>query len=375
MSAGYGARQHLLAQDVAVTSMTGQLLDHVRVDPAHRQRPAPVVHARGRRGRTCARSVRLGARAWRKSSTSARRVSAVEPPSHSARGRSSARAGPEQHRYDVPSRRTCSLDALRAARGATASPDACVRHARHRRQPRDRRSAPRCWPHRRGYAVCLVPTPRTCEAAHAVAVAVRARGGEALVVRADVSSDDDVRGPLRDHRRDLAGQVTAVVNNAGILFPQGRVDGVDAGRLRRLLDVNVVGAFLVAREAVLRMSTARGAPAGSIVNVGSRAGRARLGARVRRVRRQQGGDRVAHDRPVARGGRRGHPGQRRPSGHHPHRRSTAAAASPGGPTGWPRRSRWGGPGRPSEVAEAICWLASDEAGFVTGTFVDVSGGR
>jgi NAD(P)-dependent dehydrogenase (short-subunit alcohol dehydrogenase family) len=224
----------------------------------------------------------------------------------------------------------------------------------------------------RGYAVCLTYA-RDADAAQAVASTMRARGGDALVVRADVSSDDDVRA-LFATIDTTWGQVTAVVNNAGILFPQGRVDGVDADRLRRLLDVNVVGAFLVAREAVLRMSTARGGSGGSIVNVSSRA--AVLGSAHEYVEYAASKGAIESltiglAREVAAEGIRVNavrPGIIRTEIH-------GSGGEPGRPDRLAPTIPMGRAGEASEVAEAICWLASEEAGFVTGTFVDVSGGR
>jgi NAD(P)-dependent dehydrogenase (short-subunit alcohol dehydrogenase family) len=224
----------------------------------------------------------------------------------------------------------------------------------------------------RGYAVCISYV-QDAESAAQVAGRVRAAGTEALVVRADVSAEHDVER-LFASIDDTWGSLSCVVNNAGVLFEQGRVDEVDAARLRRLFDVNVVGAFLVAKQAVLRMSTARGGSGGSIVNVGSRAGV--LGAAHEYV--DYAASKGALDTlttglsaEVAREGIRVNgvrPGVIRTSIH-------ASGGEPGRPDRLAPSIPIGRPGEPQEVAEAILWLASDEASYVTGTFIDVSGGR
>src|SRR5262245_57569416 len=126
----------------------------------------------------------------------------------------------------------------------------------------------------RGHAVCVNYRQRR-EAADGIVEAIRAAGGAAIAVRADVAVEADVVA-LFEACDAALGKPTALVNNAGILETQMRVDAMDAARLTRIFATNVVGAFLCAREAVRRMSTARGGPGGAIVNVSSAA--ARLGA-------------------------------------------------------------------------------------------------
>lgn len=222
-----------------------------------------------------------------------------------------------------------------------------------------------------GYTVCLSYV-RARSAAEGIVAAVADQGGRALAVRADVSEPDDVSA-LFEAAASM-GRVTSVVNNAGILFPQGRVEDVDAERLRRLLDVNVVGAFLVAREAVLRMSTAQGGAGGSIVNVSSRA--AVLGAAGEYV--DYAASKAALDALTIGLSGEVAPFGVRVNGVRPGFIRTDIHAS-GGEPGRPDRLAPAIPlrraGEPDEVARAICWLASDEASYVTGTFIDVGGGR
>ncbi|MCB0250883.1 MAG: SDR family NAD(P)-dependent oxidoreductase, partial [Anaerolineae bacterium] len=123
----------------------------------------------------------------------------------------------------------------------------------------------------RGYAVCvnyLANQP----AAQAVVAEITANGGSAIAVQADVSQEADVVGLFAAVDRQL-GALSALVNNAGTLETQMRVDEMDAARINRLLTTNVTSYFLCAREAVRRMSTRYGGSGGAIVNVSSVASR------------------------------------------------------------------------------------------------------
>lgn len=224
----------------------------------------------------------------------------------------------------------------------------------------------------RGYSVC-VNFNRNREAAERLVDQIRAAGGEALAVQADISREAEVLRLFRTVDEEL-GNITALVNNAGILDRQIRVEETDEARLQRIFAVNVVGSFLCAREAVKRMSTRHGGKGGAIVNVSSAASRlgspgeyvdyaaskgaidtltiglsrevADEGIRVNAVRpgfiytdmHADGGepgrvDRIKHTLPMKRGG------------------------------------------HPVEVANAILWLLSDEASYTTGSFIDLAGGR
>jgi NAD(P)-dependent dehydrogenase (short-subunit alcohol dehydrogenase family) len=224
----------------------------------------------------------------------------------------------------------------------------------------------------RGYRVVM--TFRENQgAADRVMGEITAAAGDGFAVQADVASEADVVRAFAaiDER---FGRIDALVNNAGILATQMPVAEMSAERILRTLSVNVLGPFLCAREAVRRMSTARGGRGGAIVNVSSRAAQygspreyvdyaaskgalesftiglahevADQGIRVNAVRvghvyteiHASGGepdrvDRVKHAVPMKRGG------------------------------------------QPDEVARAILWLLSAEASYSTGTFLDVSGGR
>jgi len=224
----------------------------------------------------------------------------------------------------------------------------------------------------RGYAVCVnfVANER---AALTVVDEIRDRGGRAIAVRADVAREADIVH-LFDEAVKQFGPLTALVNNAGILERQGRVEDMDVARLERVFTTNITGAFLCAREAVRRMALRHGGRGGAIVNVSSMA--ARLGSPGEYV--DYAASKGAIDtftiglaREVAEDGIRVN--AVRPGVIH-----TDIHAS-GGEPGRVDRVKSSVPmkrgGDPEEVARAILWLCSDESSYSTGTFIDVSGGR
>jgi len=224
----------------------------------------------------------------------------------------------------------------------------------------------------KGYAVAVNYTAQA-EAADEVVRDIHAAGGEAIAVQADVAQEEQVLTMFKQVDAKL-GRLTALVNNAGVVDATARVDEMSLARLKRMFDINVIGSFLCAREAIRRMSTRHGGGGGAIVNVSSAASRlgspgqyvdyaaakgaidaftlglakevAAEGIRVNAVRpglietdiHASGGipDRVkqlAHQVPMQRGG------------------------------------------SAKEVAQAIIWLLSPEASYTTMSLVDVSGGR
>jgi NAD(P)-dependent dehydrogenase (short-subunit alcohol dehydrogenase family) len=188
-----------------------------------------------------------------------------------------------------------------------------------------------------------------------------------------VSKENEVKRLFERVDREL-GRITHLVNNAGILEPQIRVEQIDAGRLGRIFATNVIGAFLCAREAVLRMSTKRGGKGGAIVNVSSTA--SRLGAPGEYV--DYAASKAAVEtltiglaKEVAAEGIRVNgvrPGliytEIHARGGEPDRVDRVKSLTP------MQRG-----GRAEEVARAIRWLLSEEASYTTGAFIDVSGGR
>lgn len=222
----------------------------------------------------------------------------------------------------------------------------------------------------RGYAVCINYRSRSQDAAR-LAEEIERRGDRAITVRADVSVEADVVRMFDEVEVQL-GPLTALVNNAGILEHQMRVEAMSVERLTRVFATNVIGSIVCAREAVRRMSKhGRG---GAIVNVSSMA--ARLGSPNEYI--DYAASKGAIDtftiglsKEVAAQGIRVNavrPGlidtEMHASGGEPDRIERLKTSVP------MQRS-----GTPEEVAQAILWLASDEAAYVTGSFIDISGGR
>ncbi len=224
----------------------------------------------------------------------------------------------------------------------------------------------------RGYAIC-VNYLRNAQAAKALEAEIANAGGRALAVAADVTREADVIR-LFDTARETLGPLTALVNNAGILERQTRLDEMEAARFERVFATNITGAFLCAREAVRRMSTRHGGKGGGIVNVGSMA--SKLGSPGEYV--DYAASKGAIDsltiglaKEVAEEGIR-------VNAVRPGVIYTQIHAS-GGEAGRVDRVKQAVPmkrgGQPEEGARAILWLLSDEASYSTGTFIDVSGGR
>jgi NAD(P)-dependent dehydrogenase (short-subunit alcohol dehydrogenase family) len=206
-----------------------------------------------------------------------------------------------------------------------------------------------------------------------VVAAIAAAGGKAAAIAGNVAREADVIA-LFDAARAKLGYVAALVNNAGILERQTRLDDMEAARFERVFAVNILGSFLCAREAVRRMSTRHGGTGGGIVNLSSAA--ARLGSPGEYV--DYAASKGAIDsftiglaREVAEEGIR-------VNAVRPGVIYTGIHAS-GGEPGRVERVKAAVPmkrgGEAIEVARAILWLLSDDASYSTGTFIDVSGGR
>jgi NAD(P)-dependent dehydrogenase (short-subunit alcohol dehydrogenase family) len=225
---------------------------------------------------------------------------------------------------------------------------------------------------RAGYAVAVNYTANSL-AADEVVRQIRASGGTAITVQADVAQEDQVLAMFAKVDAKL-GRISALVNNAGVVDVACRVEAMTVERLQRMFNTNVVGSFVCAREAVLRMSTRHGGAGGSIVNVSSAA--ARIGAPTQYV--DYAATKGAMDtltiglaKEVVTEGIRVNavrPGvidtEIHASGGQPDRVHELAPMIP------MQRA-----GTAQEVADAILWLMGPQASYCTGTLLDVSGGR
>ncbi|WP_024511433.1 SDR family oxidoreductase [Bradyrhizobium sp. ARR65] len=223
----------------------------------------------------------------------------------------------------------------------------------------------------RGYRVCIGYASNQT-AATSVVDAIEAKDGKAIAVKCDVGEERDILALFK--AADKLGTLGALVNNAGIVGPTSRVDEMSAERIQRMMAVNVTGSILCAREAVKRMSTRHGGKGGVIVNLSSAA--AKLGSPNTYVdyAASKGaidtftlglgyevageGIRVAAIRPGL------IDTEIHASGGEPDRAHRLAAHVP------MKRV-----GTADEIANAILWLMSDDASYVTSAILDVSGGR
>ena len=223
----------------------------------------------------------------------------------------------------------------------------------------------------RGFRVCIGYASNEA-AANSVVSAIEGKNGKAIAVKCDVGSEADILALFK--AADGFGTLGALVNNAGIVGPSIRVDQMSVERIQRIMAVNVTGSFLCAREAVKRMSTKHGGKGGVIVNLSSVA--AKLGSP--NVYVDYAASKGAIDSfTVGLGYEVAGEGIRvaaiRPglidtdihaSGGEPDRAHKLAHVVP------MKRI-----GTADEIANAIVWLLSDEASYVTSAILDVSGGR
>lgn len=224
----------------------------------------------------------------------------------------------------------------------------------------------------KGYSVC-VNYLNNHDAANATVDLIRKNGGDAIAVEADVSSESEIERLFNIVDKKL-GILTALVNNVGILEQQMRVDQMSMARLERIFRTNISSYFLCSREAIKRMSTVHGGNGGAIVNVSSVASRLGSAGEYIDYAASKGAIdtlTIGLSKEVAKEGIRVNSVRAgfiytdiHSSGGEPDRVDRLKLQVP------MQRG-----GQPSEVANAILWLLSDDASYVTGTFIDVAGGK
>jgi NAD(P)-dependent dehydrogenase (short-subunit alcohol dehydrogenase family) len=224
---------------------------------------------------------------------------------------------------------------------------------------------------RRGFRV-VVGYAANKAAADEVVAQIGASNGKAIAVKCDVGSESDILALFK--AADDFGSLGALVNNAGIVGPTARVEDMSAERIQRMMAVNVTGSMLCAREAVKRMSTRHGGKGGVIINLSSVA--AKLGSPNTYV--DYAASKGAIDSFTIGLGHEVAAEGIRVAAIRPGLIDTEIHASGGEPD---RAHRLAGNvpmkrvGTAEEIANAIVWLMSDDASYVTSAILDVSGGR
>ena len=210
-------------------------------------------------------------------------------------------------------------------------------------------------------------------AALAVANDVKAAGRRALAIRADSADPEHVAALFAEIDREF-GRIDVLVNNAAILGLQSRLEDLDFARMQRVFAVNAIGPMLCSQHAIKRMSHRYNGRGGVVINISS--GAARLGSPNEYVdyaasKGALESFTIGFAKEVAQDGIRVNcvrPG-------HIYTDMHASGGEPGRVDRVRDTIPMGRGGQPEEVARAILWLASDEASFITGTFLDVTGGK
>ncbi|MBQ56917.1 MAG: NAD(P)-dependent oxidoreductase [Pseudomonadaceae bacterium] len=224
----------------------------------------------------------------------------------------------------------------------------------------------------RGYAVCINFRQQQ-DAATQLVAEIRADGGEAFAIQADISDENQVAELFKQFDQQFS-RLDVLVNNAGMLESQSRLEAIDGARLQRVFAANVYGSFYCARQAIQRMSTRRGGNGGAIINLSSIA--AKLGAPEEYI--DYAAAKGAIDSMTVGLAKELAADGIRVNAVRPGVIDTEIHASGGEPGRVERVSKsipMQRGGQPEEIAEAILWLASDAASYTSGALLDVAGGR
>lgn len=224
----------------------------------------------------------------------------------------------------------------------------------------------------RGYAVCINYRQQR-DAAEQLVAEIRADGGEALAIQADISDENQAAELFKQFDQQFS-RLDVLVNNAGMLESQSRLEAIDGARLQRVFAANVYGSFYCARQAIQRMSTRRGGNGGAIINLSSIA--AKLGAPEEYI--DYAAAKGAIDSMTVGLAKELAADGIRVNAVRPGVIDTEIHASGGEPGRVERVSKsipMQRGGQPEEIAEAILWLASDAASYTSGALLDVAGGR
>ena len=223
-----------------------------------------------------------------------------------------------------------------------------------------------------GFSVAVNYASGASEAQEVVR-SIREQGGKAAAIQADIAREPDIFRLFSEAERQL-GPICGLVNNAGVTGGFARVEAVTDEALQRLFAVNVTGAILCAREAVKRMSTRNGGRGGAIVNISSLAARTGSAGEWVHYAASKGAIdtfTIGLAREIAAEGIRVNavaPGLIETGIH-------AANGEPGRLERLKGTIPMGRPGKPEEIAEAVVWLLSPAASYVTGSILEVGGGR
>lgn len=224
---------------------------------------------------------------------------------------------------------------------------------------------------RRGYQVCFSYRSQK-QQADALVAEVQSMGRQAISVQSDVSIEADV-ARMWQLAVERFGTIHALVNNAGILDTQCRLEAMPISRVRNIFNTNVIGSIMHAQQAIKHMSMQKGGVGGSIVNLSS--GAARLGSPNEYV--DYAASKGAIDTLTVGLAKELAADGIRVNGVRPGTTRTEIHADGGEPSRADRvapKIPLQRPGEPEEIANAIMWLVSDESSYATGAIIDVTGG-